>query len=188
MSDGTSVAAVGVEDDTVGAGGAWKYHALVNRSHPIQSLVYISRIVRKLERSESKLTASVNATPENRELLPRSGDSEVKAFVVVVTVRVVVAADLLVGFEIFAALGDGGGDLRGGVALLVEIVLGYDWEMVLEWGCHTVLPQVTAPWRFSIRAGAARVDAARAKTARIEVYMVMSMSVWKRIYVDERVG
>jgi hypothetical protein len=32
-------------------------------------------------------------------------------------VRVVVAADLLVCFEVFAALGDGGGDLAGGVAL-----------------------------------------------------------------------
>ena len=51
--------------------------------------------------------------------MPRSGDSEVEAFVVVVAVRVVVAADLLVGFEVFAALGDGGGDLGGGVALFV---------------------------------------------------------------------
>lgn len=126
MSDGTSVAAVGVEDDTVGAGGAWKYHALVNRSHPIQSLIHILRIIRKVEGSKSKLTTSVNAAPENRELLPRSGDSEVKAFVVVVTVRVVVAADLLVGFEVFAALRDGGRDLRGGVALLMENVLDYD--------------------------------------------------------------
>jgi hypothetical protein len=45
--------------------------------------------------------------------LPRSGNSEVKALVVVVAVRVVVAADLLVGSQVFAALGDGGGDLRG---------------------------------------------------------------------------
>jgi hypothetical protein len=37
----------------------------------------------------------------------------------------------------------------------------------------TVLPQVTAPWRFSIGAGAARVDAARARTAKIEVYMLL---------------
>jgi hypothetical protein len=39
----------------------------------------------------------------------------------------------------------------------------------------TVLPQVTAPWRFSIGAGAARVDAARARTAKIEVYMMLML-------------
>jgi hypothetical protein len=47
----------------------------------------------------------------------------------------------------------------------------------------TVLPQVTAPWRFSIGAGAARVDAARARTAKIEVYMLLvviySEGSWK---------
>ena len=69
--------------------------------------------------SKAELTTSVNPTPGDGELLPRSGDSEVKAFVVVVAVRVVVAADLLVGFEVFAALGDGGGDLGGGVALFI---------------------------------------------------------------------
>jgi hypothetical protein len=37
-------------------------------------------------------------------------------------VRVVVAADLLVGSVVFAALGDGGGDLGGGVALFGEAV------------------------------------------------------------------
>jgi hypothetical protein len=69
------------------------------------------------ERAQSKLTTSVNPTSSDGELLPRGGDSEVEAFVVVVAVRVVVAADLLVRFEVFAALGNGGGDLAGGVAL-----------------------------------------------------------------------
>ena len=45
------------------------------------------------------------------------------------------------------------------------------WSELLE--TLTVLPQVTAPWRFSIGAGAAMVDAARARTAKIEVYMLM---------------
>lgn len=92
--------------------------------------------------------------------------------------RVVVAADLLVGFEVFAALGDGGRDLAGGVALCVgeggfELV----WVVLrmMEWvrgkGVLTVLPQVTAPWRFSMGAGAASVEAARARVARMEVYM-----------------
>ena len=40
-------------------------------------------------------------------------------------------------------------------------------------GRRTALPQVTAPWRFSIGAGAAMVDAARARTAKIEVYMML---------------
>ena len=65
------------------------------------------------------LTTSVNPTPNNRELLPRPGVPEVEAFVVVVAVRVVVAADLLVVAVVLAALGDGGGDLGGGVALYV---------------------------------------------------------------------
>jgi hypothetical protein len=43
--------------------------------------------------------------------LPRATDAEVKAFVVVVAVRVVAAADLLPALEVVAALVDGGGDL-----------------------------------------------------------------------------
>jgi hypothetical protein len=43
--------------------------------------------------------------------LPRAADTEVEAFVVVVAVRVVVAADLLPVFEVVATLVDGGGDL-----------------------------------------------------------------------------
>jgi hypothetical protein len=86
-------------------------------------------------------------------------------------VRVVVAADLLVGSVVFAALGDGGGDLGGGVALR-KVVRFADWD---EGPVRllTVLPQVTAPWRLSIGAGAAMVDAARARTAKIEVYMML---------------
>jgi hypothetical protein len=80
-----------------------------------------------------QLTTSVNTTPANRELLPRSGDPEVEPFVVVVLVWVVVAADLLVGLEVFAALGDGGGDLAGGVALfegLLENNAKWCWREV----------------------------------------------------------
>ena len=43
--------------------------------------------------------------------MPRAADAEVKAFVVVVAVRVVAAADLLAGLEVVAALVDGCGDL-----------------------------------------------------------------------------
>jgi hypothetical protein len=107
----TSVAAVVVEHDTVGAGGAFPKSQ--------QSNPYVNSL-----ESRSKLTTSVNTTPGDGELLPRSRDSEVKAFVVVVAVRVVVAADLLVGSVVFAALGDGGGDLGGGVALEVGRWLG----------------------------------------------------------------
>jgi len=99
VSDRASVAAVGVEYDTVGAGGA--YPKVSNRIHTSTAIG-----------SGSRLTTSVNPTLGDGELLPRGGDSEVKAFVVVVAVRVVVAADLLVGSQVFAALGDGGGDLR----------------------------------------------------------------------------
>lgn len=63
------------------------------------------------------LTTSINATPLNGKLLPRAGRAEIKPFVVVVAVRVVVAADLLAGLVVVAALADGCGDLGGGVAL-----------------------------------------------------------------------
>jgi hypothetical protein len=43
--------------------------------------------------------------------LPRAADAEVEAFVVVVLVRVVVAADLLSGLVVLASLVDGRGDL-----------------------------------------------------------------------------
>ena len=49
----------------------------------------------------------------------------------------------------------------------------------------TVLPQVMAPWRFSMGAGAARVDAARAKTAKIEVYMLLVVGGVKANVVGE---
>jgi hypothetical protein len=49
----------------------------------------------------------------------------------------------------------------------------------------TVLPQVMAPWRFSMGAGAARVDAARAKTAKIEVYMLLVIGGVKANVVGE---
>jgi hypothetical protein len=78
-----------------------------------------------LQNQQGKLTTSVNPTLNNGELVPRGGDLEVEALVVVVAVRVVVAADLLVCLEVFAALGDGGGDLAGGVALC--------WTNWLDW-------------------------------------------------------
>jgi hypothetical protein len=43
--------------------------------------------------------------------LPRAADAEVEAFVVVVAVRVVAAADLLSVLEVVATLVYGGGDL-----------------------------------------------------------------------------
>ena len=43
--------------------------------------------------------------------MPRAGDAEVKAFVVVVAVRVVVATNLSSGFQVFATLVDSRGDL-----------------------------------------------------------------------------
>lgn len=58
-----------------------------------------------------ELTTSVDSTRPDRELLPRAADAEVEAFVVVVAVRVVVAADLLTVLEVVATLVDGGGDL-----------------------------------------------------------------------------
>ena len=58
-----------------------------------------------------ELTTSVDSTRPDRELLPRAADAEVEAFVVVVAVRVVVAADLLSVLEVVATLVDGGGDL-----------------------------------------------------------------------------
>jgi hypothetical protein len=120
VSDRASVAAVVVEHDTVGA----------RRACPSsqQSNPYINS-----HRRNSKLTTSVNTTPGDGELLPRSRDSEVKAFVVVVAVRVVVAADLLVGSVVFAALGDGGGDLGGGVALREAIRYAQSSGMKALW-------------------------------------------------------
>ena len=58
-----------------------------------------------------RLTTSVDSAGLDRELLPRATDAEVKAFVVVVAVRVVAAADLLPALEVVATLVDGGGDL-----------------------------------------------------------------------------
>lgn len=60
---------------------------------------------------DRELTTSVDSTRLDRELLPRAADAEVEAFVVVVAVRVVVAADLLSVFEVVATLVDRGGDL-----------------------------------------------------------------------------
>lgn len=57
------------------------------------------------------LTTSVNSARLDRELLPRAADAEVEAFVVVVAVRVVAAADLLSVLEVVAALVDGRGHL-----------------------------------------------------------------------------
>ena len=40
---------------------------------------------------------------------------------------------------------------------------------------RTVLPQVTAPWRFSMGAGAASTEAARAMVAMNEVYILVKL-------------
>jgi hypothetical protein len=121
------------------------------------------------------LTTSVDTAPGDRELLPRAGNTEIEAFVVVVPVRVVAAADLGAGFRVFAALVHGGGDLRGWVALRQRIV-SIRWEVHGRmWEARTVLPQVTAPWRFSMGAGAASTEAARAMVAMKEVYMLTGL-------------
>jgi hypothetical protein len=54
---------------------------------------------------------------------------------------------------------------------------GAEVDWIYGWITLTVLPQVTAPWRFSIGAGAARVDAARARMAKTEVYMLLDVGM-----------
>ena len=98
MRDRSSVSTVRVEHNAVCARRACSSKS-APRPHP-HSIVFYKR----------ELTTSVNSTRLDRELLVRTGDAEVKAFVVVVAVRVVVAADLLVGLEVVAALADGRGD------------------------------------------------------------------------------
>lgn len=98
MRDRSGVLAVCVENDTVCA-----RRACSRRSArlPLPNVL----------RDRELLTTSVNSTCLNWEFLPRATDAEVKAFVVVVAVRVVAAADLLVGLQVVAALVDGSGDL-----------------------------------------------------------------------------
>ena len=112
MSDGTGVVAVVVDDDAVST-----RRACVERAHvsygPISQIRFID--------NGRGLTTSVNAVPGDGELLPRAGDHEVEAFVVVVAVRVVVAADLLAALVVVAGLVDGCVDLGGGVGLLEDV-------------------------------------------------------------------
>lgn len=77
----------------------------------------LSDVTHILPRMILRHTTSVNAAPENGELLPRAGSLEVKALVVVVFVRVVVAADLLAVLVVVAGLVHGCVDLGGGVGL-----------------------------------------------------------------------
>jgi hypothetical protein len=98
VRDRSSVLAVRVENDTVCAG-----RACGGKSAPL--------LPPNTLRDRELLTTSVNSTRLDREFLPRATDAEVKAFVVVVAMRVVAAADLLVGLQVVAALVDGSGDL-----------------------------------------------------------------------------
>lgn len=97
VRDRSSVIAVRVENNAVCSGRA------CNRRLALLP-------IRKTLRNRG-LTTSVNSTRLDREFLPRATDAEVEAFVVVVAVRVVAAADLLSVLEVVATLVDGGGDL-----------------------------------------------------------------------------
>ena len=97
VRDRSSVLAVGVENDAVCA-----RRACSGESAPRPSPNTVCN---------RELTTSVDSARLNRELLPRAADTEVKAFVVVVAVRVVAAADLLPALEVVATLVNRGGDL-----------------------------------------------------------------------------
>lgn len=97
MRNRSSVSAVRVEDNAVCARRAYK-----KESAPLPFPTTLRN---------RGLTTSVKSARLDWELLPRATDAEVEAFVVVVAVRVVAAADLLSVLEVVAALGDGCGDL-----------------------------------------------------------------------------
>jgi len=118
-----------------------------------------------------QFTAGVDTTLLDRELLVRTTDREVKAFVVVVGVRVVVRADLIVILVVVAALVQGFGDFGGGVVLF-DSVKG---TLSLVWVGHlTLLPQVTEFWRAPIGPGEASAAAARRMPERMAQRILMN--------------